>query len=330
MRSKKIAALISVGALAVGLTACSTSAENDSSSWPQKGKSIELIVAYAPGGSVDTAARVVAPQLEKELGTTVEVINKPGAGGQIGYTAVANAKPDGYTVGAVSAPSVVVTPLDESRGATWDRDSFLPLARQVFDPQVIAVKSDSKFQDLKSLIDYAKAHPGELSATTTGIQTGEQFAMLSVEKATGAKFNLVAFSEGAASAMTAFLGDHVDIYVGNVSDIVDNGNEDVKVIGVMDAERSESLPDAPTFKESGYDVEEGTARGYVAPAGLPDDVAKKLEDAFAKAIQNTDVIEQMDKLGLPTAFLDSADYIDYWKKQEDTYKELLPEIKAGS
>jgi tripartite-type tricarboxylate transporter receptor subunit TctC len=260
----------------------------------------------------------------------VQVVNKPGAGGQIGYTQVANAKPDGYTIGAVSAPSVVVTPLDESRGATWTRKSFLPLGRQVFDPQVVAVKSDSRFQDLESLIDYAKANPGKLSATTTGIQTGEQFAMLSVEKATGAKFNLVAFSEGAAAAMTAFLGDHVEIYVGNVSDIVDNGNDQVKVLGVMDAKRSASLPDVPTFKEAGYDVEEGTARGYVAPAGLPDDVAKKLEDAMGKVIQSKDVIAQMDKLGLPTAYLNSKEYTDYWLKQEETYKSILPEIKAGS
>lgn len=335
MKPRSVFVLAATASLVVGLSACSSAANGakgakGAAEWPQKGKSIELIVAYAPGGSVDTAARVVAPALEKELGVSVQVVNKPGAGGQIGYTAIANAKPDGYTVGAVSAPSVVVTPLDKSRGAKWTRESFLPLARQVFDPQVVAVKADSQFKDLKSLIDYAKANPGKLSATTTGIQTGEQFAMLSVEKATGAKFNLVAFSEGAASAMSAFLGGHVQIYVGNVSDIVDNGNDNVKVLGVMDAERSASLPDAPTFKEVGYDVEEGTARGYVAPDGLPDEVATKLERAFGAAIQDKAVIAQMDKLGLPTAYLSAQDYAAYWLKQEDTYKALLPEVKAAS
>jgi tripartite-type tricarboxylate transporter receptor subunit TctC len=337
MKSTKIAALLSAGLLLAGLTACSGNtadaagdkpAAKAESNWPQKGKTIDLIVAYAPGGSVDTAARVVAPALEKELGVNVQVTNKPGAGGQIGYTALANSKPDGYTIGAVSAPSVVVTPLDPSRGATFTRESFLPLARQVFDPQVIAVKKDSKFKDLKSLIEYAKAHPGELSATTTGIQTGEHFAMTSVEEATGAKFNLVAFSEGAASAMAAFLGDHVDIYVGNVSDIVDSGSNDITVIGVMGEERSPSLPDAHTFTEEGYDVDEGTARGYVAPAGLPEDVAKKLEDALGKVIQDPAVVDQMTKLGLPTAYLNSADYIDYWSQQETLYKKLLPKMTA--
>lgn len=340
MKSTKIAALLSAGLLLAGLTACSSStdaaggtsapAAKAESNWPQKGKTVDLIVAYAPGGSVDTAARVVAPALEKELGVNVQVTNKPGAGGQIGYTALANSKPDGYTIGAVSAPSVVVTPLDPSRGATFTRESFLPLARQVFDPQVIAVKSDSKFKDLKSLIDYAKAHPGELSATTTGIQTGEHFAMTAVEDVTGAKFNLVAFSEGAASAMAAFLGGHVDIYVGNVSDIVDSGSDNLRVIGVMGEERSPSLPDAHTFKEEGYDVDEGTARGYVAPAGVPDDVAKKLEDAMGKVIQDPAVVDQLAKLGLPTAYLDSADYAEYWTQQETRYKKYLPQMMADA
>lgn len=337
MKSTKIAALVSAGLLLAGLTACSGTADAGNtaspaakaqSNWPAKGKTIDLIVAYAPGGSVDTAARVLAPALEKELGVNVQVTNKAGAAGQIGYTALANSKPDGYTIGAVSAPSVVVTPLDPSRGATFTRESFLPLARQVFDPQIIAVKSDSQFKDLTALIDYAKSNPGKLSATTTGIQTGEHFAMKSVEDATGASFNLVAFSEGAASAMTAFLGGQVDIYVGNVSDVVNSGSDNITAIGVMGDERSASLPDVPTFKEAGYDVNEGTARGYVAPAGVPDDVAKKLEAALGKVIQDKAVVDQMDKLGLPTAYLNAADYSAYWTKQETQYKKLLPQMVA--
>ena len=135
MKPRSVFVLAATASLVVGLSACSSAANGakgakGAAEWPQKGKSIELIVAYAPGGSVDTAARVVAPALEKELGVSVQVVNKPGAGGQIGYTAIANAKPDGYTVGAVSAPSVVVTPLDKSRGAKWTRESFLPPGQQ--------------------------------------------------------------------------------------------------------------------------------------------------------------------------------------------------------
>ena len=96
---------------------------------------------------MDTAARLVQPILEKELGTNVEVINKPGAGGQIGYTALTSAKPDGYTIGATGSPSVVVSPLDPARGAKYTRASFQPLGRQVIDPAVIAVQPGQPLQD---------------------------------------------------------------------------------------------------------------------------------------------------------------------------------------
>ena len=89
----------------------------------------------------------IQPVLEKELGTNVEVINKPGAGGQIGYTALTSAKPDGYTIGATGSPSVVVSPLDPARGAKYTRASFQPLGRQVIDPAVIAVQPGQPLQD---------------------------------------------------------------------------------------------------------------------------------------------------------------------------------------
>ena len=232
---------------------------------------------------MDTAARLVQPILEKELGTNVEVINKPGAGGQIGYTALTSAKPDGYTIGATGSPSVVVSPLDPARGAKYTRASFQPLGRQVIDPAVIAVQPDSPYKTLKELLDAAKANPKSMTASTTGLQTGEHFALAQIQETTGSEFAPVHFSEGASQATTAFLGKHVDVLVANVSDVTDLTKQGkARVLGIMTAERSPSLPDVPTFKESGYEVEAGTVRGYSAPAGLPDAVAKKLEAALAK------------------------------------------------
>ena len=148
MTRTRIAAAFAAASL-IALTGCganagaSTTAADD---FPKKGKSVDLVVAFASGGAVDTAARLVQPILEKELGTNVEVINKPGAGGQIGYTQLTSAKPDGYTIGATGSPSVVVSPLDPARGAKYTRDSFQPLGRQVIDPAVIAVQPDSPYR----------------------------------------------------------------------------------------------------------------------------------------------------------------------------------------
>ena len=188
---------------------------------------------------MDTAARLIQPILEKELGTNVEVINKPGAGGQIGYTQLTSAKPDGYTIGATGSPSVVVSPLDPARGAKYTRDSFQPLGRQVIDPAVIAVQPDSPYKTLKELLDAAKANPKSMTASTTGLQTGEHFALAQIQEATGAEFAPVHFSEGASQATTAFLGKHVDILVANVSDVTDLTKQGkARVLGVMTAERA--------------------------------------------------------------------------------------------
>jgi len=169
----KITAAFAAAAL-IALTGCGANASASNTSgedFPKKGKSIDLIVAFSSGGAVDTAARLVQPILEKELGTNVEVINKPGAGGQIGYTALTSAKPDGYTIGATGSPSVVVSPLDPARGAKYTRASFQPLGRQVIDPAVIAVQPDSPYKTLKELLDAAKANPKSMTASTTGLLT---------------------------------------------------------------------------------------------------------------------------------------------------------------
>jgi tripartite-type tricarboxylate transporter receptor subunit TctC len=325
----RIAALAAASVIA--LTGCGANAGTTTAAggdFPKKGKTIDLVVAFSSGGAVDTAARLIQPILEKELGTNVEVINKPGAGGQIGYTQLTSAAPDGYTIGATGSPSVVVSPLDPSRGAKYTRDSFQPLGRQVIDPAVIAVQPDSPYQNLKELLDAAKASPKSMTASTTGLQTGEHFAMAQIQEVTGAEFAPVHFSEGASQATTAFLGKHVDILVANVSDVTDLTKQGkARVLGVMTSERSPSLPDVPTFKESGYEVEAGTARGYSAPAGLPDEVAKKLEAAIKTAIEDPAVKQKMNDLGLQTSYLSGEDYKQFWAGQEEDFKKVLPLVQ---
>lgn len=328
--NKKLSAAVLTIAATLALTGCADAAGNTGAGndFPQRGKSIDLVVAFASGGAVDTAARLVQPILEEELGTNVEVINKPGAGGQIGYTELTSSKPDGYTIGATGSPSVVVSPLDESRGATYTRESFQPLGRQVIDPAVIAVQPDSPYKTLAELLEAAKADPKAMTASTTGLQGGEHFALAQIEEATGAAFAPVHFSEGASQATTAFLGKHVDVLVANVSDVTDLVKQGkTRVLGVMTTERAPSLPDVPTFEEEGFDVEAGTVRGYSAPAGLPEDVAEKLEAALKKAIEDPEVVQKMEDLGLQTDYLSAQDYTDFWAQQEADFKEVLPLVQ---
>lgn len=330
MNRRSFATLAAVVCLTSSLAACGEGAKDDTASgsdWPRKGKPVELVVAFAPGGPVDTAARLVAPILEKELGTNVEVVNKPGAGGQIGYTALTSAKPDGYTIGGTGSPSVVVSPLDPARGAKYTRASFEPLGMQVIDPAMIGVAADSPYNTVEDLVAAAKKTPGKITVSTTGLQTGEHFAVADIEQKTGTKFALVHFSEGSAQAVAAFLGGHVQVFVGNVSDAADLVKQKkLRVLGVMAEERSEFLPDAPTFKEQGLDVQNTTARGYSAPAGLPAAVKTKLENAIKKAITDPTVEAKMKDLGLQTNYLSASEYQNFWGEQEATVKAVLPSV----
>ncbi|MGX5358595.1 tripartite tricarboxylate transporter substrate binding protein [Kocuria sp. KH4] len=319
-----------LGLLTATGCAASTGTSASGEDFPQAGKPIELVVAFAPGGAVDTAARLVQPVLEEELDTNVEVVNAPGAGGQIGYTQLTGADPDGYTIGATGSPSVVVSPLDPSRGASYTREDFQPLGRQVVDPAVIAVQPDSPYQTLEELLAAAKAEPESMTATTTGQLGGEHFALAQIAETTDASFAPVHFSEGASQATTAFLGKHVDVLVANVSDVTDLvAQGKARVLGVMGEERAAALPDVPTFTEEGYEVVSATARGYSAPAGLPEPVAQKLEAALQKAIEDPEVVQKMEDLGLETSYLGAADYEAFWAQQETDYKEVLPQVQDG-
>ena len=324
--------LAAVGMLATGLTTCANAVGGGSggaaADFPRKGKPITIIVAFDAGGPADSAARQIAPVLEKKLGTTVEMENKTGAGGQVGYTAIANAKPDGYTIGGTGSPSVVVPPLDPSRGANFKRSSFRPLANQVIDPQVIAVRPDSPIKSIKDFVDAGKKHPGKLRVTTTGVQTGEHFALADLQRRTGAEYGIVHFSEGSAQAMTAFLGKHVDVYVGSVSDLISQAKAgDLVPIGVMDTERSPFLPKVPTFKEAGIDITHTTIRGYSAPAGVPDAIAQKLEKALGEVLQDPAVVKKIKALGIEPRYMSGKAYGSYWANQETTYKKLIPLTK---
>lgn len=327
MFNRTRSAAVAVGLVSLlALGACAptggSSGGGGSSDYPSR--KIEMIVSFGAGGAVDSAARLIAPVLERELGVTVEVTNVTGAGGQVGYTRLAKAKPDGYTIGTTGSPSVVVAPLDPSRGATFTMDSFQPLALQVIDPAAVAVAPDSSYQTLDDLFAAARKNPGKINASTTGLQGGEHFVVAQMGDRFGAEFNPVHFSEGQAAATTAFLGGNVEVYVGNASDMVELQRQgQARVLGVAAEERSASLPEVPTFAEQGYEFSGGTVRGYSAPAGLPDNVQKKLDSAFKAAITDPDVVKAMKNLGLETTYEDAAGYAKVWKEQDKLFRSVL-------
>lgn len=293
-------------------------------SFPAKNKAITIVVGFSAGGSSDAGARILAGGMEKILGTKVEVLNKPGASGQLGYTLVAQSQPNGYTIGLASLPGVMVSIMDPDRKATYKKDDFQPIGLQVVDAGVLAVKADSPYKTVKDLIDDAKARPKKITVSTTGLQTGDHFSVLQLQQLTGAQFAIVHF-DGAGTAMTALLGKKIDAYVGNVGDVLSQlKSGDIRVLGVMDKEESSFLPGVKTFKSQGIALLGGSWRGYLAPAGTPKDIAEKLSAAMKAALETEEVKSAMAKLGLQIRYMDVAGYSEVWEEYGTMVKELIP------
>jgi len=296
--------------------------------FPQKGKAIQILVGFAAGGSSDAGARILASGMEKELGTSVVVVNKPGASSQIAYTTLTQAKPDGYTIGNTNFPSAVVSYLDPARKATYTRKDFDLLALHVIDPGLIAVKKDSPFKTVKDVVEAAKGNPKKLRISTTGIQSDEAFGILQFQKMTGAQFALVHFSQGIAPAMTAFLGGKIDVFCGNVGDLLSQFKSgEVRILGIMDDQQSPFYPGVKTFEEQGYKLYSSSSRGFAAPAGTPKEVVNTLSEAIKKAVATEDHKKRMADMGLTIRYMDSAGYTKYWGEYETMLKELLPLTK---
>lgn len=305
-----------------------TTAAGDPADCFSKGP-IELVVGYDAGGSTDVGARLMAKALEEKLDATINVVNRPGAGGQVGLTAIANAKPDGQTMGTVNFPSAIVSVLDESRQATYTRDSFAPVALQVIDPSAVAVRPDSPIRTPTDLVEAAHAAPGQLQATTTGPASNEHFVLLEMERVTGAVISPVHFSEGGAPAATAFLGGNVDLLLANVSDLtpmVENG--EVRVVGVFGDERSPFLPDVPTFAEQGHDIDIASSRGYAYPAGTPQECVTAMSEAMGEVMSDQEFARQMQDLGLAPSYKDAEAYAQYWSETTEVFQALFPLVRA--
>lgn len=316
-----------MGALAF-LTGALLSFPAGAADFPQKGKAIQILVGFAAGGSSDAGARILASGMEKELGTSVVVVNKPGASSQIAYTTLTQAKPDGYTIGNTNFPSAVVSYLDPARKATYTRKDFELLALHVIDPGLIAVKKDSPIKTLKELIESAKANPKKVRISTTGIQSDEAFGLLQLQKMTGAQFAMVHFSQGSAPAMTAFLGGKIDAFCGNVGDLLSQYKSgEVRILGIMDDQQSPFYPGVKTFEEQGYKLYSSSSRGFAAPAGTPKEAVNTLSESIKKAVATEDHKKRMADMGLTIRYMDSAGYTKYWGEYETMLKELLPLTK---
>ena len=302
---------------------CFQPAAAAAATFPEKGKTIQIIVPFSPGGSTDVQTRIIAEFMAKDLGTNVEVVAKPGAGSQIGLQQLATAKPDGYTIGTTNNPTSMGVYLMPSRKATFNRKSFAPIGLFVFDPEVIAVKADGPYKTYKDLIAAAKAKPKTIKATTNGMFSDDHMAIAAVSKATGVQFAIVHF-DGSAEEVVALLGGKTDAaFMGIGATLAQVKAGTMRHLAVMDEKDNPMLPGVPTLKSLGVDFVIGSSRGLSAPAGTPKQALAVLEASLARAMKDPTVVQKISGMGTPIKYLNAADFSKFWADMENKLRPTI-------
>ena len=289
---------------------------------------IGVAVSYGAGGATDFQARIVTMVAGNEdiLGQPIYIVNKPGAGGRVGWNWFATeANADGYTLSAYNIPHFVAQSI--KGGVQYSADSFEPIANWGADPAVVVVGKDSKFSTIQDLVDYARDNPGKATLSGAGLFVGHHIAALQIEKATEAKFAYIPTKGGGAAAMKAVIAGDVVAGINNLSDAFrarEAGN--VKILAVADLERNaEFLPDVPTLLEAGYDVDDSSVnfRGLMVKKGTPQEVIDTLAAKVPEMFAHARVAKRMKAGGSPMKIMTRAEVQAMWAEREKFLAELL-------
>jgi len=277
---------------------------------------ITLIVPFPPGGGTDLSARLIMPYIEKYLGNDAKivVINKGGAGGDIGAGEIAKSKPDGYTIGFMNVPNTLMK--SHERPTTWNLASFVPIANLVYDPAVFAVRPDGKYQTLAQLAADAKKRPGEIPISSAGAGSNTHLDLIAFEEAAGIKLLHVPY-EGGGQSRTALLGGHVEMVasaLGDVQRFIEQGQ--LKALAIGSTARFPLAPNIPTFIEQGFKVEGGSSRGLIAPKGTPQEYIDLLAQATEKALKDPELIKKANDIALPLDYMSPSAYGAYLQKSD--------------
>ncbi|MEJ8292344.1 tripartite tricarboxylate transporter substrate binding protein [Delftia tsuruhatensis] len=269
--------------LAVAGTALAASSLACAQAYPHK--SIRMVIPYTPGGSIDNVGRMVADQLQRQLGQPIVIENTPGASGVLGALNVKKAKPDGYTL-LFNASSQAYLPLVLAK-KTYDAErDFTPVGQIGYVPLIVAVNNDVPAKTMAEFVQLVKAHPNKYTWATSGLGTTSHLSEEMVNRALGLKMEIVPY-KGAVPQLTDVVGGHVSAAISpmpGVTSFVQAGR--LRPLAVTSKSRLSSLPDVPTLAESGMPGFELLSwYGIWGPAGLPAEVTERLNAEIGKAVQ---------------------------------------------
>lgn len=288
---------------------------------------IMMMVSYGAGGATDFQARIVTMTAGNQdaLGMPIAIVNRPGAGGRVGWNWFATeADADGYTLAAYNIPHFIAQSIEG--GVSYSTENFEPIANWGADPAVFVVGADSDFNSMEDVIAYAKENPGGLTFSGAGLFVGHHIAALQLEKAAGVKLAYIPNNKGGAGAMRAVIAGEVLGGVNNLSDAFRaQAAGNVKILGVFDLERNAFLPDVPTMKEQGYDIDNASVnfRGVMVPKGTPQEIIDHLAAVVPTMFENGRVQSRMKAGGSPMHIMTRDEVLEMWAARQATLEELL-------
>jgi tripartite-type tricarboxylate transporter receptor subunit TctC len=307
------------GALAAGLLACAGAAH--AQDYPSR--PVRLVVPFGPGGPTDVAARLVSQIAQSELGATIVVENRPGAGGATGSKSVANAEPDGYTLLVGTSATLAVVPALMKNPGYNPVKSFAAVAKVADSTTVMIVPANFPANSIKEFVAYAKANPGKLSYASAGVGNQTQLAAELLKARAGIEAIHVPYKSG-AEMVTAVLGEQVQFTFPDISILIPLiRDHKVKALAVTSARRHPQLPDVPTLLESGIpDFAITFWSGVVAPAGTPAAIVAKLNAAMDKGLRSQEIQDKLAAIGAQTTPGSPQDFASFIASETVKWREI--------
>jgi len=271
---------------------------------------VTMVSPFPPGGSVELIGRPLAASMERFFKQPVVFTNKVGAAGAVGTAFVATSEPDGYRI-LFNISSIVVVPEADKlfdRKPAYTMDQLQPVARVNSDPSVLAVRAESPWKTAKELIDDAKKRAGQMSYSSSGVYGSTHVPAEMFTQAARITMRHVPFT-GGGPAMNALMGGHVDLHIQGLPGIIAHlQSGKLRPLAVTSAKRSAALPDVPTLKELGVDVDYGVWHGIFVAAKTPPDVLRVIREAARAAVADPDFVAALQKLSSPVAYLDLPEF----------------------
>ncbi len=275
---------------------------------------VTMIIAYKAGNGTDITARILAQYAEKYVGQTIVIENVDGGSGSIGWSQLAEAKPDGMTIGFMNLPNFNSSIVKEL--GTYTIDDFTAICNHVTETSLVLVRADDdRFTDMASFVECAKAHDGELVASTNGAQASNHIGAQAFANSAGFKY--IDLPQGnTADELVSLLGGEADFCVAKVADISSYTSDQIRVLASFSTERLAEYPDVPTLGELGlYDQWLGSSRCVVAPAGVTEEMVMFYEQAFKAAMEDPAYLEAAASFA--TDFQDAAATAELIKQQQE-------------